>query len=443
MIFLTKSQERAVVFRGEITAFLLLLFLLVLSVIGALLQSAVFEMNKMETRARTSLALESFFAEYHVPLLEEYEVFARFGCSEEVMQNRMQYYGAIDVANKYLTHEVLTDNAGYPFYEQAIRYMKDWLGAEEVEGVIVNSASGKSVEKQQEKVSTHIGNLLEEHDAVLPAEDNPLESTERIKTSGLLQVVVEHSETLSNRCMETSSLCSTRELKKGNYKGTVKDNPTDKAFFVAYASTHFSNVLEQNENRPLLYEMEYLFAGHTSDKENLEDVCKTILLLRMAINYTYLQTSSTRKAEAELLAASLCTLITLPELTQAVQQAILLAWAYGESIVDMRVLLKNEKVPFIKTDENWQLQLENLVDLGTAEEVTTEKPSKEGISYETYLTGLLLLESRETLSMRSLDLIEEHLNIKADECMTKAVIETTRDLGYGGKRTFQTAFGYQ
>lgn len=444
MIFLRKSQRQVEVFKGEITAFLTLLFLIMLSIVGTLLQGTRFYMRKMENRAATSLALESTFAEYHNALLEQYEIFAKVGCSEEIIQNRLLYYGTNLVECERLAYQVLTDDGGNPFYNQAVGYMKDWLGIQEdTEGVTLDTTTGENLENEQEEVSGQMDQFLEEHNATLPKDKNPMESKKRIEKLGVLQVLVENPQELSNCYIDVTQFPSVRNLKKGNYHEEIEDNAVDKAFFTTYVLAHFSSAIEKEQKGALHYEIEYLLGGCSSDRDNLESVCKKILLIRMAINYAYLQTSQTRKTEAEVLAASLCTIIALPELTEVAKQAILLGWAYGESVVDVRVLLKGEKVPLVKNDDNWQLQLEQLANLGTSQEIAEEKPSKQGMSYEDYLKGLLLLEQKETLCMRSLDLIEANLHIRTDECMTKVIVDTKHDLGLGIQKTYRTVFGYQ
>ena len=57
-----------------------------------------------------------------------------------------------------------------------------------------------------------------------------------------------------------------------------------------------------------------------SDKENLESVLMKLFLIRMGVNYICLQKDSGRKAEAEVLAVTICTLLLMPEGTEVVKQ---------------------------------------------------------------------------------------------------------------------------
>ena len=66
----------------------------------------------------------------------------------------------------------------------------------------------------------------------------------------------------------------------------------------------------------------------------------------------YLLGDSGKKAEAEALAFALSVILLIPEGTEILKQLILLAWAAGESVADIRTLLLGGRVPLIKTAEN-------------------------------------------------------------------------------------------
>lgn len=439
-----KLQKKAPAFKGEITAFLALIFILMVSVVGALLESASIQIAKSRMRADTMLALESTFAEYHTELLKEYEVFARFGSGEELVKSRLSYYGATDMVHQVMRLELLSDSFGAPFYRQAVGYVKDWLGMDDISiGKEYYFSLDSSPDEEEEKVLQELDSLLEQEEAELPKDNNPIESVQDLKKSSLLSLLVPDPETLSSRSLEGESLLSARELQQGNMGEQEEGSASDKLFFIVYVEEHFSNFLENDDSRALLYEQEYLLGGKASDKENLEAVCKQILQIRTVANYAYLLTDSIKQNEAAALAATMCSLLAVPAITELVKHGILLAWAYGEGIVDVRALLKQKKVPLIKTNEAWQLQLTNLVNLGTSEEVVTEKESSGGLGYADYLKGLFLLESRENLSMRSLDLIEHNLHIKTDQCMTGIEIKSEAKLQRGIQETFYSAYGYQ
>lgn len=441
MKFLKKSQQRDLQFKGEITVFVSLVFMLVLSLVMALLTSATLQVEKSKMKARMELALENIFAEYHREVLENYDVFVRADCSEKTIEKRLQYYGISDVEHEIIKLKLLTDDEGLPFYQGAVRYMKDWIGLSGSMGDReLDFEVDDTLEKLEQENQSHLSALLSQEEQTFPEENNPLSNISNLKNSNLLSILISDQETISKKTIETENLPSQRTLKKG--MGIFEEEEgeggaIEKLLFTEYLVRHFSNHEGLLDNKKLDYELEYLIGGNGADKENLEEVLSKILLIRTGVNYVYLQTDEVRKAEAGAMAAGLCVLMTVPGITEVVKQALLLAWAYGESIVDLKVLLKNKKVPALKTSESWQLKLSNLGKLGTNEEVTGEKHVSKGLDYVDYLKGLLLLESRETLSMRSLDLIESNTGVKTDECMTRILLESE----FKGK--FQTEFQYQ
>ena len=344
------------------------------------------------------------------------------------MNNRLAYYGARNTKHTIKQIQLLTDYDGAPFYEQAVRYMKDWLGMEDMGGGTGNDFSADSLgndwSQSELSNSLELKGLLEQENAQLPKEDNPIESVKNLKNKPLLALLVSNQEELSNRSITPETLPSHRALQKGSFAQEMQNGTGDRLFFIAYLFEHFSNVTDGERQAPLLYEQEYLLGGQARDQENLEAVCKKIMNIRTVSNYTYLLTDSAKQAEAEAMALTLCSLISLPAVTEVVKHAILFAWSYGESIVDMRALLKGKKVPLVKSSDSWQLQLSNLAALGTENEIANEKDTGSGLAYEDYLKGLFLLETKETLSMRCLDLIESNLHIKTDQCMTKVEIQS-------------------
>lgn len=456
-----KLREKEPAYKGEITAFLALIFILMLSVVGALIESASIQITRSRKRADTLLALESVFAEYDRKMLDEYDLFVHRGSEVYEISRRLSYYGADNMTHSLEQVELLTDHFGEPFFRQAVRYMKNWIGMEEDVGgsgtESGDSGSGShgqldsgmdfatdgSIEQEEADVTQQLQGLLEQEEATLPQENNPLSDVQRLKDTDLITLVAPEAESLSENSMDVSTLPSRRNLQQGNFGEEVEKSLADKAFFHAYLAEHFGSMTDSKEGRALLYETEYLLGGYASDKENLEAVCEKILNIRMVANYTYLLTDSTKQAEAEAVATALCSLLTVPEISQLVKHLLLFGWAYGEGIVDLRSLLKGERVPLMKTSETWQLQLANLGKLGTSEEVSGEKDFTSGLSYEDYLKALLLTEKVDVLCMRSLDLIESHLGIKTDDCMTKAKIKTKLTLRRGVRDSFTTMFGYQ
>ena len=418
--------------------FLSLVFVLLLSFIGGMIQSASIHITKSEKRADTKLALESVFAEYHTEMQKEYGIFAKLDGDETKLSRRLWFYGAKNMKHEIQKIQFLTDGNGKAFYEQAVRSM----GGEAVDAKDVPVSSW---EEQERDVNQQLDDILTESQQSLPTEDNPIEVVKNLKKSSLLSIVFSNPEEISNRYVVLEELPSHRNLVKGTgYTAqSSKSGAVQKAFFAAYLEKHFPNYIENQKENSLFYEAEYLLEGNESDQENLEAVLKKISVIRTGANYAYLLTDQTKQAEAEAMAIALCSLLLVPEALEFMKQAILFAWAYGEGICDLRTLVAGKKLPLVKTQDTLQLSLENLMKLGTAEEETAILEHEEGIGYEDYVKTFLLAENTESLCMRALDLIELKLGVRVDGCVTAVQVKSTCEMQLNIQDTFLTEYKYQ
>ena len=120
--------------KGEITAFLSLVFVLLVSFILAMTQSASIQMSKNLKRLDVDRALFSVFGEYQCELWEMYGVFAidsTYGngqYDESSLLNRLSYYGAMGIDQEITGIQLLTDNDGQSFREQVLAYMEERTG---------------------------------------------------------------------------------------------------------------------------------------------------------------------------------------------------------------------------------------------------------------------------------------------------------------------------
>ncbi|MEF9945313.1 MAG: DUF5702 domain-containing protein [Lachnospiraceae bacterium] len=443
--------------KGEVTAFLSLVFLLLLSFIGGVMESASIQVSKNYKKTEMDLAMESVFAEYQRELLENYDIFALEGTyetgsfSQQEIKKRLEYYGGAGMEQDFVRIQFLTDNGGQPFYEQIIRYMEEKTGTEKLQELLGNTEKWKTQEQEFGDRMDQVGKA-ESESPELPKEELLAKIT-NLKTSSLLEQIVPKTMILSTKQVEISQQVSQRKLQtgKGEFTNHKEENQgVSKMLLGEYMVGHFGNAVQPKEKSRLSYEQEYLIGGKESDQENLEEVAKKLRLMRFASDYTYLMTDTVKQGEAEAMALTMTTVIALPELAEIVKQAILLGWAYGESIVDLRALLKGNKVPLMKTTESWQLSLAGLFTLGTGEGETEGVDTPGGLLYQDYLRMLLFLESKGALTMKALDLVEQNLQttynkafFRADHCISKLETRSTCKLRRGISFTFQTMNAYQ
>lgn len=453
--------------KGEITAFLSLIFVLLLSFITAMLESTVIQTTKNQKRLDVDRAIFSIFGEYQKQLLEEYEILAidggygASGYQEANLLNRMRYYGAVGIEQEIEGIQYLSDKNGSAFREQALDYMERTYGINIVRDLAgmtgvweEQEVQGEEVQYQDEEWNTQLEEVLSEEENTLPAEDNPLPNVASLKQSSILSLVLPQEYQLSDRQISLQGQPSVRNLRSGRGSFHVRqgmDGIEERLLFHEYLLKKFSNAVEaKGEGRSLSYEIEYLLGEKDSDRANLEAVLKKLLAVRFGINYIYLQTDTAKQAEAETLALTLSTLVALPGVSEIVKQVLIAAWAFGESVVDLRALMSGKKTALIKNSENWQLSLSSLMTLGTGEDTQEGMDAQDGLTYTDYLRILLFLKDEDTLTMKALDRVEQNMKLEKgkpafwiDACVVKLKLQNKAVIHEGLEYQFPVYFGYE
>lgn len=164
----------------------------------------------------------------------------------------------------------------------------------------------------------------------------------------------------------------------------------------------------KDSGKLLDYMLEYILYGKKSDKENLKSSIKELSLLREGVNLAYLFTDSAKKKEAEALAVAFVGFTGNMAAVKAAQYLIMGAWAYGESILELKQLYRGEKVEFVKNKENWKLSLEGLMnmDFEKTSDKEERKENQKGVSYEEYLRLFFLVEHEEKKYYRTMAAME-------------------------------------
>lgn len=153
----------------------------------------------------------------------------------------------------------------------------------------------------------------------------------------------------------------------------------ERLLFHEYLIKKFGNAVnEVSAKRSLGYELEYILSGCASDRENLEAVVKKLLGIRFGINYLYLQTDTAKQAEAEALAPESFDACSASGCIRNCETGALAAWAFGESLMDLRSLMAGKKAALVKNSTNWQLSLSSLMTLGTGRICRRARMPREG-----------------------------------------------------------------
>lgn len=249
--------------------------------------------------------------------------------------------------------------------------------------------------------------------------ENPMEYVKELKTSAILSLVLKDPTGLSDKAVQNTKFLKNRKLTEGNWNQEADTGVLDRLWLHYYIQNYFSNYTAESEKgageKALEYEMEYLLAGKESDKENLETVVYELLGIREAMNFVTILKDAEKKSLALGIATAAVGFTGIVPLVKAVQIGILLAWAFVESVLDIRALLDGKKVPFLKRTDQWSSDLKNC--RGAIESGSDSENEGQGLSYTQYLQIMLFLMSEKTLNYRCMDLIGQNEGVSMDHML--------------------------
>ena len=238
------------VVKGEITVFLSLAFTLLLSFIFSILESAVIQTSKNLSRIDTDRAIYSVFGEYHQELMEQYHVFGidlgyRTGNYEEDnLIQRLHYYNSGTTEHEIKGIQYLTDQSGQAFREQILAYMEQRYGVDLIKDFTGVTEQWEQTETEVSETEKKTEELTDEMEKVNESieEENPFSIMQKIKTDGILSVVIPEGKKVSEKKIVLSDQASNRALKKGYGtfpKRTGTDQMTEKLLYNEYLMKNF------------------------------------------------------------------------------------------------------------------------------------------------------------------------------------------------------------
>ena len=180
----------------------------------------------------------------------------------------------------------------------------------------------------------------------------------------------------------------------------------DEILQMKYMKNHFQSAVSQSEDDDSFfkYELEYILAGKASDEGNLKSTRNRIIAIREAMNIAYIN----QNPQMRNLALTIAELISSPAAAPATQQALIAAWAYAESVNDYRLLVHGKKVPLMKDDDSWAVNLKSIITNPNPEYI--DKDNEKGNTYNEYIQAMIFLTNKDNRLLRMMDLIE--INMK-------------------------------
>ena len=273
--------------------------------------------------------------------------------------------------------------------------------------------------------------------------------------TGILGYVIDDPENLSRRQLDLNVVLSGRAAAGDISTGTLEydlpedgviDEALDKALFGEYLMRYMGRYGASDDEDAMWYQIEYLVAGKENDTENLNAVAMRLLGIRAGMDFIYLETDSSKKADAELLAEGVCAVCMIEDLAPVLTHVILLAWALAEGRYDTRVLMSGGKIPFIKDSSTWHSEMWNAlsgVDPGPF------TGTENGLTYKDYLRIFLFMTDTDKLTMRAMDIIEADIrlsggneNFRMDACMEMIECSAVINSPFGSSVNIRRRLGY-
>lgn len=451
------SESKKNIFTGavpaEMTVFLSMVLLLVMSLLFALLETARFYGLRADADMSSMLETDNIAAEYDSELWKEYGLFFMDASYGSGTIDFPKLYGRVyAMAEKNLNpssssgmhlyrmhmtnanaqfYELATDDGGSAFRAQAVAYQKRTAAAgiadtirekltlsgqtesdgaydeAAVDGANEAIATAAAEREAAKKAAEENGETYVEPQPPAIEFENPLDLFSTLKGNAVLGMVMPEGKTVSGKQITTEDCLQNRALQSGNYRQKNSVTKLDDLIFLSYLTDYYGNATDVNEQRSLDYELEYIIGGNKSDMENLEVVVNRLVLQRGAANLLYLHTDVGKCETALSIATALAGVSANPLLIAAVKEGILVSWAYVESLQDIRTLLSGGKVPLMKTSAEWKTDV--LHPATSYAQGGTNPQAERGFSYEDYLLVQIALLNDKTVNYRAMDLIEKNV----------------------------------
>lgn len=439
---------------GYLTIYLALCITLLLSLCLTLIEGARRNGARLETEIAAEVSLHSVLAEYHRELFYQYNIFAvdsSYGTAlpgKANTERHLKYYleknldckdvflgslfyrdfFALSPGNISVTKvSVLTDGGGAVFRGCAADAIKDDIGLNLlaelqnwIQVIEINGLEERDVEAEMSSLDGEIQeydgmeiDIGEEEPYILHVV-NPAGRLEEQRRKGILKLVLEEDSELSANVIQTEGLISERmnlgQVNQGNIavkELSEEEQLLERFLFQEYLLRYMGHYGKEKEEDALRYQIEYLVAGGESDVDNLRTVLKRICAIREVANTLYLYSDQEKCSIVELAAEVVCDLAMVPELAPVLEAAILLGWAYAESIYDVKILLAGGKIPLIKDRETWHYGLNSALS-GSSDE---QEDTGSGLSYEDYLRIFMLCTDKNTLTARAMNMLEADIRL--------------------------------
>lgn len=474
--------------RGYITVFLSLSLTLILSLVFTVIEGARISAIRMKFECVADIGMNSVLAEYHRELLKQYDLLfvdtSYGGSNPEIAkaEAHLRRYAqnnchpgtsgslfdgrdflAMDMGTVEIPeYSVASDENGAVLKRQVTDYMNDYPVAAVLDKLSANlgvlqgaGIDTKDVDGWRQQYEAEIDSIglpkkeTEDGEEEVPL-NNPADLANATRSSGVLNIVLENPAEVSSVKVNLGDYISHRSVRMtgaGLSEEAVKaGGAPNEAVFQMYLFEKCGYYGAELEKSLLKYQMEYILEGRDTDWQNLEWVAKKLLRWREAANIMYLLSDSAKVAEAAAMAAALTAVVLLPELMEPVKYTILFAWAYVESLQDVKTLLGGGRVPVFKTAADWKTGINCIKNVRGSLQADS---GGSGLNYKEYLQVMVFLQDARTRTERAMDIMEMDIRrtpgnagFRLDGCFDayEAHLEVISRFGYSYEMTRKYGF---
>lgn len=471
---------------GYMTVYLALVTGILLSLVMAVLQAARISTIRMHIECCADMALDSALAEYHREMLAQYGLFfidTSYGTGDPSFhrteahildymernlrpQEEFSMPYAKDITGlsadgaALLRAGLATDDGYCVLKHHVIRYMKDMSGVSLAEKILASGQQaggweGRDMEGEwdaaeaamKEEISQRKRLQDENWNGEIP--ETPSDAVRATRGEGILGVAAQGME-LSAASLPAADRPSVRSLNRGTglmEPDGEEDGLLADGLLYAYILEKCGYLGREKENSALAYQVEYILQQKPADRENLKKTAQELLLLREAANAAFLFGSGLREQAAGV-AALLAALLAMPEVKELIETVILFAWAYAESVKDVRILFRGGKVPLVKSEATWNTPFSQL--LTYRMHLDAASGGEEGWNYRDYLGALLFLHGGQKAIAGLADVMESDIRrtpgnaaFRMDGIIDGMEAEISVISRYGGSYQIRRTYGYE
>ncbi len=221
------------------------------------------------------------------------------------------------------------------------------------------------------------------------------------------------------------------KAKTGISSENIYDSMTGYSAEIAFIKQYLGNKVTMADSKPSFFqnEMEYVLSGKTDDDANFRSCKRKLLLIRNALNLAAIY----KDPQKVKMIVSIAEIIT-PGPGGIITQAIIAEiWALCEAEADIDALLNNERVPLIKTGDNWKTDLGSILnndklrkklddeskklldekeeEINTIDGINNKRELlSEGLLYDDYLLLMIMTLNDNVRLLRIMDIVQ--INMK-------------------------------